>query len=555
MPLTLTSLPYEAEVGDQAAARSRLGVRDEKHSTLALERHVYRPRRPPVLSGSFVVTRCSEALPAAGNDEKIAALFPHMHRKPLVRIGFHSGPQPVPVGRPLRVGVLFSGGPASGGHNVLTGLYEYLATRNVSSSLLGFLGGPSGLLDDKHIEIDEMLLFKHRNQGGFHLLGSGRTKIETAEQLEVAFRNCEKLELDGLVIVGGDDSNTNACLLGEYIAEHRGRTCVVGVPKTIDGDLRNEYIEASFGFDTACKVPYLSADGPLRLAHHAGGGTADAPERGHHQRGGGGEAPDAAHDCEHHRRYHRGVHAGHPGAHCRAERGNAVAVAAGAVRGAAVPRPRPARQRAGEQDRVGAPHRRAGGSRTAAAQARAHLLWHVLHGDPLFRLRGSMRPAVQLRLQLLLHAGARGRRPDRARLHRIHGAGHRPMSRARAMGGGRRAANVDDEYRAPQGQGCAGDRKVDRESGRRGLSVLQICAARLEAVGRLPRGGPDAVLRAARRRDHPHHRDDRVRRSSGVLRILAYFQGGFCRRRVVGSAACVARLSSANTHPSMRVAK
>ena len=254
MPLTLTSLPYEAEVGDQAAARSQLGVLEEKHSTLALERHVYRPRRPPVLSGSFVVTRCSDALPAAGNDEKIAALFPHMHRKPLVRIGFHSGPQPVPVGRPLRVGVLFSGGPAPGGHNVLTGLYEYLATRNVSSSLLGFLGGPSGLLDEKHVEIDEMLLFKYRNQGGFHLLGSGRTKIETAEQLEVALRNCEKLELDGLVIVGGDDSNTNACLLGEYIAEHRGRTCVIGVPKTIDGDLRNEYIEASFGFDTACKT-------------------------------------------------------------------------------------------------------------------------------------------------------------------------------------------------------------------------------------------------------------------------------------------------------------
>lgn len=254
MPLTLATLPFEKEEDVVDSSRKILGIRLEKHTPLALERLSYRPRCPPVLRGAFTVHRASAPLKAIDDDEQISAMFPHVHHKPMVEIGFHDGEGPVTIGKPLRVGILFSGGPASGGHNVVAGLYDFLATRNVSSALFGFLGGPSGLIDGKYKDITEENLFRFRNQGGFHLLGSGRTKIETPEQLAAAFSTCERLNLDGLVIVGGDDSNTNACVLAEYIAKKGGKTCVIGVPKTIDGDLRNAYIEASFGFDTACKL-------------------------------------------------------------------------------------------------------------------------------------------------------------------------------------------------------------------------------------------------------------------------------------------------------------
>ncbi|BAM79750.1 pyrophosphate--fructose-6-phosphate 1-phosphotransferase, beta subunit [Cyanidioschyzon merolae strain 10D] len=254
MPLTLAKLPYEQDPEAIELSRKRLGIRVEKHTPLALQRHLYRPRCPPVLRGAFTVRRASSPQSAMDHDERIKALFPHVHHKPIVEIAFHDGEKPMSIGRPLRLGVLFSGGPAPGGHNVLAGLHDFLASRNISSSLVGFLGGPSGLIEGKYKEITEETLFRYRNQGGFHLLGSGRTKIETPEQLDAAFTTCERLQLDGLVIVGGDDSNTNACVLAEYIAARGGTTCVVGVPKTIDGDLRNAYIEASFGFDSACKL-------------------------------------------------------------------------------------------------------------------------------------------------------------------------------------------------------------------------------------------------------------------------------------------------------------
>lgn len=153
-----------------------------------------------------------------------------------------------------RVGVVFSGGPASGGHNVIAGLFDALKKLHPDSRLFGFLDGPNGILKNISIEITADLLSSYRNQGGFDLIGSGRTKIETPEQFQVAESTCRTLKLDGLVIIGGDDSNTNAALLAEYFLHNDCQTGVIGVPKTIDGDLKNQDIEISFGFDTATKT-------------------------------------------------------------------------------------------------------------------------------------------------------------------------------------------------------------------------------------------------------------------------------------------------------------
>lgn len=155
--------------------------------------------------------------------------------------------------RPLHIGVVLSGGQAPGGHNVITGLYDAIKKLHPESMLIGFLNGPSGIVKDESIELTGQLLAEYRNQGGFDLLGSGRTKIETEEQFKAALETVRRHNLNGLVIVGGDDSNTNAAFLAEYFASHHCETCVVGVPKTIDGDLKSEAIEVSFGFDTASK--------------------------------------------------------------------------------------------------------------------------------------------------------------------------------------------------------------------------------------------------------------------------------------------------------------
>jgi pyrophosphate--fructose-6-phosphate 1-phosphotransferase len=155
----------------------------------------------------------------------------------------------------MRIGIVLSGGPASGGHNCICGLFDFLTERiHADSRLYGFMDGPSGLIDSKYIHLTRAIIDKFRNQGGFHMIGSGRTKIETDAQFKATAAVCSQLQLDGLVIVGGDDSNTNAALLAEYFKKTHHRTRCVGVPKTIDGDLRNEYIEMSFGFDTATKV-------------------------------------------------------------------------------------------------------------------------------------------------------------------------------------------------------------------------------------------------------------------------------------------------------------
>lgn len=155
---------------------------------------------------------------------------------------------------PLKVGVVLSGGQAAGGHNVITGLFDALKKLHPNSVLYGFCNGPKGILDNKYIELTEQLLAQYRNQGGFDVIGSGRTKIETIEQFQAAEESVKKLQLDGLVVIGGDDSNTNAAFLAEYFLAKGCKTTVVGVPKTIDGDLANADIPISFGFDSAVKT-------------------------------------------------------------------------------------------------------------------------------------------------------------------------------------------------------------------------------------------------------------------------------------------------------------
>lgn len=191
--------------------------------------------------------------------EELTQLFPLTFGQPL--IAFQQGKEQITLAA-KKVGVVFSGGQAAGGHNVITGLFDALNGINPHSRLVGFLGGPSGIVDCKAIELTAEKLASYRNQGGFDLIGSGRTKIEKEEQLKASLDTVLKLDLDGLVVIGGDDSNTNAAVLAEYFKNNGCKTQVIGVPKTIDGDLKNEQIEISFGFDTACRV-YSEAIGNI----------------------------------------------------------------------------------------------------------------------------------------------------------------------------------------------------------------------------------------------------------------------------------------------------
>jgi len=229
---------------------------------LELARLKWQPTLPKALQGNFAFVKGS-ASSSYADQAKIKSLFPHTFGQPSVQLvplcdgaNAPAGATPVSASEtPVRLGIVLSGGPASGGHNVLTGVHDYLVNRvHKDSVLYGFLDGPSGLIDSKYIECTAELLAKFRNQGGFHCLGSGRTKIESAEHFAKTAAVCKRLQLDGLVIVGGDDSNTNAALIAEYFRATGHRTRCVGVPKTIDGDLRNEQVEMSFGFDSACKT-------------------------------------------------------------------------------------------------------------------------------------------------------------------------------------------------------------------------------------------------------------------------------------------------------------
>ncbi len=229
-------------------------------SPLQKARYAYSPKLPPALRGpvsGLGLETGAPALPEAAFQSSLKALFPLSYGQARVKFTrpAKAGDRSLAKGASaLKVGVILSGGPAPGGHNVIAGLFDGLKAGNPASTLTGFKGGPGGLVDNKTIEITAELLARYRNTGGFDIIGSGRTKIETPEQFEAAFATAQGLKLDAVVVIGGDDSNTNAALLAEFFAAKKSSIAVIGVPKTIDGDLKNEDIEASFGFDTATKL-------------------------------------------------------------------------------------------------------------------------------------------------------------------------------------------------------------------------------------------------------------------------------------------------------------
>ena len=224
-----------------------------KLSPLQIARYQYQPKLPGMLrSGiSEISVKNGQATQSVADQEKIQALFPNTYGKN--EITFEKG-QNTSDAKKLTVGVILSGGQAPGGHNVVCGLYDALKALNPENTLLGFKGGPSGLLDNNFIVFEDDYINQYRNTGGFDIIGSGRTKLETQEQFAVVVENCKKNGVNAIVIIGGDDSNTNAAVLAEYCAAHNTGIQVIGCPKTIDGDLKNEDIESSFGFDTATKT-------------------------------------------------------------------------------------------------------------------------------------------------------------------------------------------------------------------------------------------------------------------------------------------------------------
>lgn len=223
-------------------------------SELQLERSKFKPTLPAVLrSGpAGVVPRLGKPTQSFSDPEALRAIFPNTYGLPSVQ--FVKGRNAPVTKKAVRIGVVLSGGQAPGGHNVLAGLLDGLKKANSKNKLIGFLGGPSGILDNKWIDLTDALVNPYRNTGGFDMIQSGRTKIETPEQFAQAKQTLETNRLDALVVVGGDDSNTNAALLAEYFKAQGLPIRVIGVPKTIDGDLKNADIEASFGFDTATKI-------------------------------------------------------------------------------------------------------------------------------------------------------------------------------------------------------------------------------------------------------------------------------------------------------------
>ena len=220
-------------------------------SPLQKARSAYAPKLPVALrKGALVKVVSGEPTTAVSDVDKIKALFPSTFGSPVLTFEAGEGAK----GKAINVGVILSGGQAPGGHNVIAGIYDGLKSLNKANKLYGFLKGPDGLVKNEYVELTDEIINAHRNTGGFDMIGSGRTKLEKVEQFEAGKKNCEALNIKALVIVGGDDSNTNACLLAEYYRKTKAGIRVVGCPKTIDGDLKNEYIEASFGFDTACRV-------------------------------------------------------------------------------------------------------------------------------------------------------------------------------------------------------------------------------------------------------------------------------------------------------------
>ena len=224
-----------------------------KLSPLQIERLQYQPKLPSSLQSGVNSLELVEgaATQSVRDQEQIQALFANTYGKPTVTFKSTSSSGSSEI---KNVGVILSGGQAPGGHNVIAGLYDALKNANPSNKLYGFLGGPSGIIDGKYVEFTDSFIDEYRNTGGFDIIGSGRTKLETEEQFQKSLEVCKKLNISAVVIIGGDDSNTNAALLAEWFVKNNTGIQVIGCPKTIDGDLKNEQIEISFGFDTATKT-------------------------------------------------------------------------------------------------------------------------------------------------------------------------------------------------------------------------------------------------------------------------------------------------------------
>jgi len=218
-------------------------------SALQIARAAYQPKLPKALQGAVKIKE-GAATQSVGDQEEIKKLFPNTYGMPIVEFE----PATEANTKKMNVGVILSGGQAPGGHNVITGLFDQIKKLNPENRLYGFILGPGGLVDHNYMELTPEIIDAYRNTGGFDIIGSGRTKLEKIDQFEKGLEIIRKLDIKALVIIGGDDSNTNACVLAEYYAAKNYGVQVIGCPKTIDGDLKNEQIETSFGFDTACKV-------------------------------------------------------------------------------------------------------------------------------------------------------------------------------------------------------------------------------------------------------------------------------------------------------------
>ncbi len=219
-------------------------------SIFQIERAKYSPKMPMALSGPVKVVEGGNT-DSVADQEEIKKLFPGTYGLPIIT--FEEDENGTTTSE-LNVGVILSGGQAPGGHNVIAGLFDGLKKLNPNNKLFGFLGGPGGLVDHSYLELTSEIVDEYRNTGGFDIIGSGRTKLEETAQFDKGVEICNKLGIKAIVIIGGDDSNTNACVLAEYYLQNNTGIQVIGCPKTIDGDLKNEMIEASFGFDTACKT-------------------------------------------------------------------------------------------------------------------------------------------------------------------------------------------------------------------------------------------------------------------------------------------------------------
>ena len=218
-------------------------------SALQIARAAYQPKLPKALQGAVKIKE-GQPTQSVGDQEAIKKLFPNTYGMPIVEFE----PATSSNNQKMNVGIILSGGQAPGGHNVITGLFDQIKKLNPENRLFGFILGPGGLVDHNYMELTESIIDEYRNTGGFDMIGSGRTKLEKVEQFEKGLEIIRQLDIKAIVIIGGDDSNTNACVLAEYYAAQKYGVQVIGCPKTIDGDLKNDQIETSFGFDTACKT-------------------------------------------------------------------------------------------------------------------------------------------------------------------------------------------------------------------------------------------------------------------------------------------------------------